>query len=568
MIMTRDNRRRQFSLTLMVALAAWLSGHPLCAQHSARLPSETIAAFSILDFQDWSQHWNSTGLAKYLSNDGVAHVIRQVRDQADGDLFWQTVFELDSFSEFVDGQITIAVIEFNSSPELAAIVDVADQPAAQKWLQSTQERHRATGGTSAESETAGRNILSLVHDSGGQSTRLHLCQFDSLLIACSSDELMNDLFSESRVGGLHQLSEFKLTVAKSQNDLPEPMFWWYCRPLPLLKWIEDSQTTDSESLSNYELAMKEGFAALRAAGGCGSFADSPSAFSSVGYVVADRPFERGMRLLSMDNTAQPNLPKWLGGSTAWAFVNLQVSQFPKHYSTLFDTLYGEGEEGVFDLVLEDLKTDPDGPQVDLQSELFEQLAGPVFIAAQHEDSSSSQIICVPIVDSGRVANAVSLFFQGDDRADKISVDYDAWNVLPLEEMDVGIRQPYVIAVRDECLILAGDIETIDKFIDASVVEPGNVKPATAADSRRDELCLRYFADAQAIARTKHEQIRIGEVDGLLGALLQRLELAEALKSAGREKLPDFSEVAENLAGQISVAAKTTDTGWKLWVESK
>ncbi len=106
------------------------------------------------------------------------------------------------------------------------------------------------------------------------------------------------------------------------------------------------------------------------------------------------------------------------------------------FGTLYDQANEPGPdgEGLFEDVLDGLRDDPEGVQVDLRRELFEQL-GPEVIqitdeggsaatgAGSNDEAASTErlLFVAKVRDAAKVADALARFYKGDDR-----VQHDKW----------------------------------------------------------------------------------------------------------------------------------------------
>jgi len=537
------------------------------AQHSKLLPAKTFAAVSLLDFVTFQEHWNASGLAAYLSVDGIAETYRQLHRQSNFDSFWLTAFDPEALVEFVDGQLTFAAIENASTIEFVLLAEIGDRSAAAlRWQQAARERFEAKGAASSESVFENARLLTLTRRSEDGTSNLIFGHRKDLMVVGSNMEVVQSILAVDN-SSLAQTSSFENTVTRAATETGDANFWWYVEPLTVMRMTEQPASSNRDrSISNYRLATAEGFEAIKAVGGCGKYGQSP-VVSSTGFIVADKPFRRGMRMLDMTNTPAPDLPSWFAGSTSSGAINIELKKLLENYSTWFDTLYGEGESGIFDLVLDDLKSDPKGPGIDLQRELFDQLVTPVYFATQMSESLSPTIFGVRTSDQRMLTVAFTKIYQGDSNARKLhNVKYDAWQVAPLDEMDVGIREPYVVAIRDNFLLIAPTLEAIET---AFKNRDNSNRRSFSNDYLKalgDQTCFHYRADSKSIAKFRHRQIARGQVKGLLGRLFDRLELSEALRKIDKSNWPAFSEAGAKLSSQLEVSGTATETGWKIYIK--
>lgn len=553
------NLRRSSTFLLLLFV---FSVNQSSAQHEKALPPNTAAAFSILDLSEWNKGWKTTSIAQYLSNPGVAEAFESWRQQAGPSSFWLSFLNPESMESFADGQLTLAAIEAGSSLEFILLVDIEDVSKTLDWVQSVRKECEADGGISKEKKLSSATMLVI----DWQDNSLSFLVQDKLLVVSTQASLV-EVAANKPTASLLESIEFRSTVGKSQSEVNDPGFWWFVNPVAV--WSLNEAVASPESFANNQKLMEaEGFQAVRAAGGYGQlFTDSKTKLTSVGMVLADLPFQRGARLLTMENKPTPNVPDWLNGSVSAGAVNLKLDPLLENYSTIFDTQYGEGEEGIFDLVLEDLKNDPQGPRVDLQKEIVDQLQAPVFFASKSSDQSSAILFGATVVNEQTLTSAMTRFYSGDSNAQKLAEKkYAAWSISPLDEMEVGIREPYVVVIRDGYFMVAPTIELIEIAFNSKSDSSIQFASEEAKRQLGEMTCLHYVVQMQALAEMKHAQLALGKVDGLLGQIISQLKLEDSLTATDRSKLPEFAEVKNYFDSNLQMTGKMTESGWKLWIE--
>ncbi len=549
-----------FSTALLLTVAILL-GEPaiMLAPHESLLPSSTIAAFSILDSQRWQTDWKLGGFARYAAQPDIADFFSSVADNASAENPWLSMLGSVELRESLAGQATVAVVESDSNPEIIFILDYGDSEACGESLKILR-RELTQRNLKIQETKYDQFVLTAFSEGDSSQASIVCCSWGQQLLASSSMDLLMETL-KPKDDRLHRAPAFAATVQRSSGALQQPLFWWYFKPFSIIKHVG---TQDDSSLDRFrEVAGLEKYDTIEAMGGVGNLKRADRPLVLAGQILAKRPWQRSMRLLDFSESTIHGMPNWLSNATSAGFLNVKLDVFLESFSTLFDTVVGEGEAGVFQAVLEDLKSDPQGPGLDLQQELFSQLKTPAWFATDCSLQNSGTVIGIECRDNDRVKSAVTKMFDGDSRARRVSnIDYLAWNVLPLEDNPAGVQEPFTLAVRDGFLLFAPSVEIIDRFF-----RPEQM--AAALSFRSNETTAMkttsfgFAADLQSLARRRHAQLESGTLDGWMKILADRLNLSSTLKNADRNGLPAFSSVEKFFDAQLRAFGSANQDGWKV-----
>lgn len=133
------------------------------------------------------------------------------------------------------------------------------------------------------------------------------------------------------------------------------------------------------------------------------------------------------------------------------------------FGNLFDELIEPGEfgEGLFEDLIDGLKEDPEGPQVDLRGDLFDRL-GPGFRAySQVGDTNSNQrhsLYFAECTDANadHVQATLDKFFRGDRAVTRKSIgDYTCWSVGPDKSLFIAVESKDMASFRAAAIGPAG-----------------------------------------------------------------------------------------------------------------
>ena len=183
-----------------------------------------------------------------------------------------------------------------------------------------------------------------------------------------------------------------------------------------------------------------GLAGMQVAAGRVSFAaKEPCEWSIDATVQIARPYAGLMRLMEFRPGQLMQWPDWLradavtAGRWRWDFPLAM-----KGFGNLYDQANEPGPdgEGLFEDLLDGLRDDPEGVQVDLRRDLFEQLTPDMMRISDEQPVSGKPrgeerrwLYVAGVHDVSKVVDVLTRFYKGDKRvAHRKSGDFDVWTV--------------------------------------------------------------------------------------------------------------------------------------------
>ena len=546
---------RNCILTLVLLIVFWLPDINRADDQAAFLPVQTVAAFSIVDGQTWAQQWRTTGLAKFFQKSSVQNYLQQVANNS-GEAGWLKVILPSDNPVEVEGQFTYALIASPRGFEQLIQLDCSSVEVARNWKDTVAKRLVGEQRMVLTPTTNSTGVLRFKSAEG--KGQLGIVTKGKRGYVCTSPELLVNLLANRNGTRLVSRSEFTSTVQRAFKETAQPMFWWFARPLEL----SQGKPGNNKNANTYQMLKSQGFDAFQAIGGAGKIDAKTNRIKSVGYVSVRQPLKLAARILDFQESRIPVVPAWSNEATFCGFANIDTARFLEYYSTMFDAMYGEGETGIFDAVLDDLKNRTDGPQIDLQRELFAFLKPQVFFATVPNETSSAVAIAIPVQAPDRIAGAVRKLFQGDSRAKNQSgPDHSTWTVMPLED-GYGIRQPFVISIRDNWLFIVPDAIVLNRI--ARRTSNREATFGTGAGTAK----FACKVDMANIAARLLNQLKNKNISDSTRSLLGRLELEQAVLQADTSDLPDFNSVSNFFETNLHIAIGGAGKDWGIQIESK
>ena len=522
------------------------------------LPMETVAAISILDGEQWQQRFSKTGLAQFFNDASVREYVTTVTRGAKSEAAWLRMILPGEDSVEVAGQFTYALIAAGTGFEHLVQIECKNARAAEAWVASVSARLTDQG----FSKTPNNNSTPIrIYRSQAGENQVAFTIRENRALACTSPNVLRQLLSQ-KFQPLVRSPEYSATVSNSlqamqQSDSNQPLFWWFVRPLQLTL----TDPNDKKAADRYKLMQSQGFDAVKALGGAGTIDGKTHRLKAMGFASIQRPLQLAARMLDLSDSSMPSLPPWCRAATSCGFLNIRTDRFLENYSSLFDALYGEGETGVFQAVLEDLKRRKDGPQIDLQNELVGLLQPRAYFGTVQGETTAPRVIGIPTQHQERVAAAVKKLFEGDSRAINQSGDnHRTWKIMPLED-GYGIKEPFAISIREGFLFVAPNTAVIDYLVrNAAPLQErfgdavGNVKFA-------------YRIDFERFAERFLDQLKSKKLSKSSDSLLTQLKLKNAFMAADASKLPPFETVRGNFDTVLSLHGSGSGN-LKITIESK
>jgi hypothetical protein len=387
---------------------------------------------------------------------------------------------------------------------------------------------------------------------------------------------------------------------------------WYVRPLGVGKVLRAAgggrrNRYDTDVL---KLLGDQGFDAVRAAGGAIRVAGDFD-LEHRGYIfappVTEEPekYRLAARLLQFPNGPVPAVPDWLPSESA-SVLSMNWRLRDAFWATESLVNQWVGSE-VFRETLRGIKEDPDGPQVDVEKDIIDQLGERLWLVTDNQlpatPESERLLVAVALQDADAVWQAIDKAMSSDPNAARVEYGpHPIWEVraseadetVDLEGFDdFGIEQPaeeeedkpppllshWAVTVFDRHLMFSSHAQLIIDCIERQ--HTGTPLPTATTgelDQVRNRLEQLTTAEAAVLRiirtrlawRIKYEQLRSGQLDesnSVLASILRRAFVQRESDPSNRELppidtslLPPFDVVARYFQS-TGTAVQTRDDGW-------
>jgi hypothetical protein len=406
-----------------------------------------------------------------------------------------------------------------------------------------------------------------------------------------------------------------LTAATAGSDKPKPGdVTIYARPFELWELLDHARqdakkkepqapappSTEKEGESDIAAARRLGMSALEALCVRVDFqAAAPCEWTARASFTAKRPYEGAMRILELRPGPLAELPEWArpdavtAGAWRWEFPLAM-----KGFGNVFDEANEPGPDGagLFEDLLDGLRDDPEGVQIDLRKDLFEHL-GPQMQSVSDDkgkkvDRSGDTrrwIYVAQVRNMAKATETLTKYYRDDERVHhERKGEYEVWTVGEGASLFVEGESDSLVTVRglalgQDRLLIATDIDFLN-----TAIAPGGDAPKLLADSdwsrlwdwtktemtkttalaslvRIDDVLEASYRKATAEPTEKESAGEPRSRRDTLGERMWRRLLfgaSEASKEVPRSLAPNFEQIRSAFPRGGSVMSEAKD-GWDI-----
>jgi hypothetical protein len=370
------------------------------------------------------------------------------------------------------------------------------------------------------------------------------------------------------------------TLSEGTSSGPQGSLQFFVDPWRLARYA--SGPTSVAARRRFEFFERHGFRALEAITGHVDFLGDAHDLEFTVQVLTKFPLTDAAALLSFassqDFRLAPLVPDDAVGVTC---LHWDIKSAFKSYGCVYDDVYGEGYAGAFDDLLRNMAEDPDGPQVDLRTELLDTLQGKISRVFDYggpvtngNATGRRELWMAESVAPAKSTQALAKFFANDPDVTSSSVEgVQIWHARsdgPLLGGDPD--NPLAIPLDALCiirshLILATDRQLLrDMAGKETQAAPGFSPPMWRATSATPQIA-HSWRNLAPVAKTAHEHIRQrrlqseGSWEELVLWFLLSAETPRGRELVGDGALlPPFSTI-QNQFGIELMEASVQQQGW-------
>lgn len=596
------------------------------------LPITTKGYLSVPDIEALESAFETIGLGKIINDPAVEPFIEDLQKQVSERLSTTSGrlgVKLEDLRSICAGEVCLALVQPDDAVQRHAVVVVTDITGKDEEVKTLKESVKQAmekrEATRFEEEVAGIKVVKYeVPVKKGAKKKFYAFMFthDNQLFAADHADVVRQLIEGLLGEAEHSLADvkaFRVPIDRCQDEAVGivPHVRWFIDPIGYAEVVRDAAAaTRKRKRSDMTAAMKaQGYDAVRGVGGLVTFGTEKYEILQNAYVYApalpkagDEKYKLAARMLGQSIADPLPVP---------AFVPDNVSSFvaaawdiKKSYEYL-DTMVDEiaGEEGFFDDLIDSLKNDPNGPQIDIEKDLVAHLGTHVVAYTDAQlpvtPTSERMLLAIELTNSKAMEAAIKKALQTDPDARPMKHnDHIIWEIInedeELVELEIegagefgdiptyedefadeggaleALWSNAAISVVKDHLIIASHTDMVIELIERGETTPRlsdepdykAIMTALAEVGDDQQNCIRLFSRADRELRTSYELIRQGkmpESEGLIGRLLNTV-LAPKEKNATREqeidgsKMPAFAEIEQHL-GPLGIYCRPEEDGW-------
>ncbi len=574
-------RRNIETAAVLLALLTVGSATRLLTADPARLyPAETFLYVSTDDLDGLAAALEESQFGKLAHQDQMQPFIEDLRrvlrtSPLAGGPGSEPV-NLDDLRAAAGGPVSLGLVPDPTGARpagvLAALTVGDRRDAAQSLLDKLKANHRANKHRERSTDHAGQTLTVFTWTENQHSYTAGFCLTDEVLLASENAAVLTNAVGRlGGAGGLAHDETFTTTLGRASEPplTGKARLQGFLRPIPLAEFLEAVEAGKPQAASAELRALKKhGFLGLRAVGGHAVLGTDDSAGRMRAFVWAPEPRQDALNLLAFRGEVAELPPDWVRaplthcGVAAW-----DIKTAFEHIGPLFDTLVGEGDEGLWDDIVQDIAQGRDGPMVDLRREFLplftRQIAwlGDSAPANERPEHVDRLVVGMQVTDERRLRGVLHRLMQGDpEYRSRVIAGHEVWEYVP-DEPDTP--RAALCAGRGH-LLLATHV----KLLETVLTDPPDAVAVTQQPDFRDmwqrlaglaerDVALRGFLRLGEAPRALYDQLRGPEPPKL--AVLDRFI---GNQRPDFQKLPEYSHIRGAL-GTAGVVGTIVPDGWML-----
>ncbi len=402
-----------------ILLAGWLLCQMAISQELPRaidlLPASTQAFTALPKSSEFIKNWRETQLGQLADDERMKDFWSNQQEELRRRLAaagWQLSLKIEDLENLCSGQAALGLIsrpEVTEKPfSLALIVDVADRAEElEKFFQRV--------GVDMESQ---KGALKVIDANGIEVKHYSIPKLSAdgrardSYFAVSKDQLLisDDLRSIQELIGA-QSNPREDSLAKSElytkiqqrivRDEHTAEIEYFVKPLGLGKLLRSiSAQKGKKQVDLLKLLEDQGFGSILAAAGSVQLAKEDLDMHHQGFVLREEELPESVQILDFPNQKALVPPPWIsaGSASVMGFSWNFTEAFPK-LRGIVDAYIGDAQ---FDEILEQIKNDPQGPQIDIRKEILPHIGQEFYTVSEIIEpitpDSKRSLICIKLND--------------------------------------------------------------------------------------------------------------------------------------------------------------------------
>lgn len=463
---TLPSRSRSGFLCLVVTLCSLLAVMPHAGGQQNAVGGNYVPAIELLpdsvaglvrvpNMPRFCTAWEKTFLGQLFKDESMQPFIESQRSRAKNYLesFDNKVgLRPEDLYEIASGEVVISWLPFDNDKRrpfaLCVVADIRGLKAkADNALKKIDDDLTGGGWIRTDVEHQGQEVR--IYNTKPKPGQLKVEQVaitlsDTRIIAADRDSVVTDLLDaiagEPKGEPIAKFENFKTVLSRSANAIQGPVkagggtisVEWFAKPFQMGRILRESLEVDrGNQVDILKLLENQGFDAIRAAGGIFALAGAKFDILHRGSVLApattDEPskYKLAARMLQFQNTPAEPVPAWVADDVAsFNRLNLDFDEAFWASETLINEAFGDE---IFRDIIEGIRDDEDGPQIDLAKNVLPNLDDQVILITDNtlptDLNSERMLVAIRVSDAAAIKLAIN-------KAMKVEPDASIMDVLP------------------------------------------------------------------------------------------------------------------------------------------
>lgn len=438
--MTSTCRR---SLLLAAAVAWGLAGSTFAARPTDTIFPDTTRGFvSVADAKLLGASWRQTQLGQLWNDPAMQPFVEDLGDQLRsnyGGFLTDLGLSLEDLENVASAEVGFALISpAKGRAGMVLLVDVAGNEDKVRELMSRADSKLREQKAKKSERKLGEVTITVFERSEPDSQDVdappiihHVAYWlsGSWFGASSEVPLAEDVLKRTQAeqtDHLASVAAYQAVMKRCQSGAGDlvPHARWFVEPLALATSLRTlGQRKKPEGTDMLKVLHNQGFTAIRGVGGFVNLVAGRYDLVHRTYVFAPPPYEKAMRMVVLPNGADLAPQNWVPANIAlYASVRWDMKNAFEMASTLFDELFGEGEEGVFEETLASIRDDPNGPGIDVRKDLIAHIGERATVVLDYEmpitPTSERMVFAAETTNESALAVAIEKSMAGDPTVTK------------------------------------------------------------------------------------------------------------------------------------------------------
>ena len=494
--------RNTFILVLSLVMSTRLLAVEDLPRAVDMFPAETQAFVWMPSSKSFLDNWAETELGKLAADERLKEFWISQQEEISNrfsNAGWQLSLKFDDLPEICSGQAAMGWI---ARPSIAAkpyslglIVDVAGRDSqVTAFLDRIQGEMDSKKATTESIALDGLSVKHYVLPKLANDTKIRDSYYvlsQGQLLAADDLETIKDLLkaqSGVQTGALSQSNIYKNVQSKIERDDHPSEIEYFVQPIGFGKLLRSVSGKQAKSqVDILKLLEGQGFDRILCAAGSVQLNKPDLDMHHQGFILREEELPTSVQILDFPNQEQLVPPSWISVNSAgvlgfsWNFSDA----FPK-FKGIVDAYIGDEQ---FDEILDGIKRDPNGPQIDIKQELLPYIGTEFFAISEIVEpitpESKRSLICIKLKDpDNKLSGVLNRYSKSEPGASTEDIgEYRIWkfsneeeeeeiiefNQVPgqgkeEEEEEKPLLNEWAVSIVDGYFVFASNPETLTKVI--------------------------------------------------------------------------------------------------------